>query len=155
ELLQEDFPTIHMSVNISGVEFHRSNLIRIVSDVIQETGIDPKFLELEVTESIFMDDMETTIATLNKLHQLGIELAIDDFGTGYSSLSYLRQFPIDRLKIDQSFIRNALSNPDDMSITKTIISLGHSLSLNVIAEGVETNEHEAFLKQEGCDEVQG
>ena len=155
EWLKEGFPPIRMAVNISGVQFHRSNLVRIVSDVLQETGIDPKFLELEVTESIFMDEIETTIATLNKLHQLGIELAIDDFGTGYSSLSYLRQFPIDRLKIDQSFIRNALSNPDDMSITKTIISLGHSLSLNVIAEGVETNEHEAFLKQEGCDEVQG
>ena len=146
---------IRIAVNISGVQFHRSNLMRIVSDIIQDTKIDPKFLELEVTESIFMDDVESTIAILNKLHQLGIELAIDDFGTGYSSLSYLRQFPIDRLKIDQSFTRNALSNPDDMAITKTIISLGHSLGLNVIAEGVETQEHENFLKQEGCDEVQG
>ena len=102
-----------------------------------------------------MDDVEKTIVILNELHQLGLELAIDDFGTGYSSLSYLRQFPIDRLKIDQSFIRNALSNSDDIAITKTIISLGHSMGLKVIAEGVETVEHENFLKQEGCDEVQG
>jgi len=153
---KEGFDTAsRVAVNISGVQFHRSNLVRIVSDIIQETGIEPRFLELEVTESIFMDDIETTVATLKKLHELGVDLAIDDFGTGYSSLSYLRQFPIDRLKIDQSFIRNALSNPDDMAITKTIISLGHSLSLSVIAEGVETQEHENFLKQEGCDEVQG
>jgi EAL domain-containing protein (putative c-di-GMP-specific phosphodiesterase class I) len=96
-----------------------------------------------------------TIDTLNLLHRQGVELAVDDFGTGYSSLSYLRQFPIDRLKIDQSFIRNALINQDDRMITKTIINLGHSLNLKVIAEGVETVEHEDFLKEEGCDEVQG
>jgi EAL domain-containing protein (putative c-di-GMP-specific phosphodiesterase class I) len=92
---------------------------------------------------------------LKTLHSTGVELAIDDFGTGYSSLSYLRQFPIDRLKIDQSFIRNALNNPDDASIAKTIVGLGHSLNLKVIAEGVETKEHEDFLLQYNCDEVQG
>ena len=102
-----------------------------------------------------MDDVEFTIETLMKLNQIGVELAIDDFGTGYSSLSYLRQFPIDRLKIDQSFIRNALQDEDDAAITKTIISLGHSLNLKVIAEGVEDYEHEEFLLREGCDEVQG
>ncbi len=144
-----------IAVNISGVQFHRSDLNTIVENVLNETGLDPKNLELEVTESIFMDDMEKTINTLNQLHAQGIELAIDDFGTGYSSLSYLRQFPIDRLKVDQSFVRNALSNSDDMAITKTIINLGHSLGLSVIAEGVETFEHENFLKHEGCDEVQG
>jgi EAL domain-containing protein (putative c-di-GMP-specific phosphodiesterase class I) len=89
------------------------------------------------------------------LHALGVELAIDDFGTGYSSLSYLRQFPIDRLKIDQSFIRNALNNHDDAAIARTIVRLGHSLNLKVIAEGVETKEHENFLREEKCDEVQG
>ncbi len=102
-----------------------------------------------------MDDIDTTIDLLNQLHSLGVEIAVDDFGTGYSSLSYLRQFPIDRLKIDQSFTRNALVNDDDMAITRTIISLGHSLGLKVIAEGVETQDHEEFLQSEGCDEVQG
>ena len=90
-----------------------------------------------------------------QLHELGVELAIDDFGTGYSSLAYLRQFNIDRLKIDQSFIRNALNNTDDAAITRTIINLGHSLNLKVIAEGVETKDHETFLTEHGCDEVQG
>jgi EAL domain-containing protein (putative c-di-GMP-specific phosphodiesterase class I) len=102
-----------------------------------------------------MEDINQTIQTLKELHKLGIELAIDDFGTGYSSLSYLRQFPVDRLKIDQSFIRNALNNPDDASIARTIVRLGHSLNLKVIAEGVETKEHETFLLEEECDEVQG
>jgi EAL domain-containing protein (putative c-di-GMP-specific phosphodiesterase class I) len=102
-----------------------------------------------------MDDITHTIETLQKLHALGVELAIDDFGTGYSSLCYLRQFPIDRLKIDQSFIRNALNNADDAAIARTIVALGHSLNLKVIAEGVETKEHEEFLMAEKCDEVQG
>ena len=115
----------------------------------------PELLELEVTESVFMDDISIAVETLKNLHELGVELAIDDFGTGYSSLAYLRQFNIDRLKIDQSFIRNALNNADDAAITRTIISLGHSLNLQVIAEGVETKDHEAFLVEQGCDEVQG
>jgi len=123
--------------------------------VIQETGINPHLLELEVTESAFMEDIQQTVRILKELHALGVELAIDDFGTGYSSLSYLRQFPIDRLKIDQSFIRNALNNPDDAAIARTIIGLGRSLNLKIIAEGVETKEHESFLVEEGCDEVQG
>ena len=102
-----------------------------------------------------MEDIQQTVKILKELHALGVELAIDDFGTGYSSLSYLRQFPIDRLKIDQSFIRNALNNPDDAAIARTIIGLGRSLNLKIIAEGVETKEHETFLVAEGCDEVQG
>ena len=102
-----------------------------------------------------MEDIEHTIETLQRLHALGVELAIDDFGTGYSSLAYLRQFPIDRLKIDQSFIRNALNDANGASIAKTIIALGRALNLKVIAEGVETKDHEAFLLDEGCDEVQG
>jgi EAL domain-containing protein (putative c-di-GMP-specific phosphodiesterase class I) len=137
------------------VQFHKADIVALVADVLKDTKLDPKYLELEVTESVFMENMQTTIDILNQLHRQGVELAVDDFGTGYSSLSYLRQFPIDRLKIDQSFIRNALVNPDDRMITKTIINLGHSLGLKVIAEGVETNDHENFLKEEGCDEVQG
>lgn len=146
---------IRIAVNVSGAQFQQSDLVEFTRSVIRTTGIDPRLLELEVTESAFMDDIQHTIHTLKELHSLGVELAIDDFGTGYSSLSYLRQFPIDRLKIDQSFIRNALNNPDDMSIAKTIIGLGRSLNLKVIAEGVETKGHEDFLLTEGCDEVQG
>ncbi len=146
---------IRMAVNVSGAQFYQSDLVAYTAKVLQETGIDPHLLELEVTESVFMDDISHTIGTLQKLHELGVELAIDDFGTGYSSLSYLRQFPIDRLKIDQSFIRNALNNHDDAAIAKTIIGLGHSLNLKVIAEGVETKDHETFLSNQGCDEVQG
>lgn len=148
-------PPFRVAVNISGVQFHKADIVALTEDVLKTSKLDPKLLELEVTESVFMENMQMTIDILNQLHRLGVELAVDDFGTGYSSLSYLRQFPIDRLKIDQSFIRNALVNPDDRMITKTIINLGHSLNLKVIAEGVETNDHENFLKEEGCDEVQG
>lgn len=146
---------IRVAVNVSGAQFYQSDLVNYVSKCLNETGLNPANLELEVTESVFMDDIQHTIETLQKLHALGIELAIDDFGTGYSSLSYLRQFPIDRLKIDQSFIRNALNNSDDAAIARTIVRLGHSLNLKVIAEGVETKEHETFLMEENCDEVQG
>ena len=146
---------IRIAVNVSPAQFSQSDICAYTQRVLQETGVDPHNLELEVTESVFMDDIQHTIQTLKNLHALGVELAIDDFGTGYSSLSYLRQFPIDRLKIDQSFIRNALNNPDDASIARTIIGLGHSLNLKVIAEGVETSDHEAFLLEHKCDEVQG
>lgn len=146
---------IRIAVNVSGAQFFQSDLVGYTKQVLKETGVKPHLLELEVTESVFMDDISIALETLKKLHELGVELAIDDFGTGYSSLSYLRQFNIDRLKIDQSFIRNALINSDDAAITRTIINLGHSLNLSVIAEGVETIEHEKFLLDHGCDEVQG
>ncbi len=146
---------IRIAVNVSGEQFQQSDIVAHTKKVIETTGINPHLLELEVTESAFMEDIQQTVKTLKELHSLGVELAIDDFGTGYSSLSYLRQFPIDRLKIDQSFIRNALNNADDAAIAKTIIGLGRSLNLKIIAEGVETKEHETFLIAEGCDEVQG
>ncbi len=146
---------IRIAVNVSGAQFYQNDLVAFTKDCLKRTGVEPHLLELEVTESVFMDDISIAVNTLKNLHELGVELAIDDFGTGYSSLSYLRQFNIDRLKIDQSFIRNALTNSDDAAIAKTIISLGHSLNLKVIAEGVETKEHEQFLINEGCDEVQG
>lgn len=146
---------IRIAVNVSGAQFHQSDLCAFVSKVLQESGLPANRLELEVTESVFMDDIGHTVQVLQNLHSLGVELAIDDFGTGYSSLSYLRQFPIDRLKIDRSFIQNALNNHDDASIARTIVRLGHSLNLKVIAEGVETKDHETFLIEEGCDEVQG
>ncbi|MCB1681747.1 MAG: EAL domain-containing protein [Alphaproteobacteria bacterium] len=146
---------IRFAVNVSGNQFSQSDLVGFVSRVLQESGFAPDKLELEVTESVFMHDIRHTVQVLQNLHALGVELAIDDFGTGYSSLSYLSQFPIDRLKIDQSFIRNALNDAENASITRTIINLGHSLNLKVIAEGVETKSHEDFLVKQGCDEVQG
>lgn len=146
---------IRIAVNVSGAQFYQSDLPALARRVLKDTGIDPHLVELEVTESVFMEDVTHAINTLQQIHALGLELAIDDFGTGYSSLSYLRQFPIDRLKIDQSFIRNALNNADDAAIARTIVRLAHSLNLKVIAEGVETRAHERFLMEEGCDEVQG
>lgn len=155
EWQKSGMPPFRIAVNISGVQFHRGDIVAMVDNVLKETGLDPKWLELEVTESVFMENMDVAIDILHQLHGLGVELAVDDFGTGYSSLSYLRQFPIDRLKIDQSFTKNALVDPGDATITRTIITLGHSLGLKVIAEGVETTDHEDFLREEGCDEVQG
>jgi len=152
---EEHHLDIRIAINVSGVQFIQSDICSFIQKTILDIGIDPRNIELEVTESVFMDDIQHTIQTLQNLHAIGVELAIDDFGTGYSSLSYLRQFPIDRLKIDQSFIRNALNDPDDASIARTIIALGRALGLKVIAEGVETLEHEKFLIKEGCDEVQG
>lgn len=144
-----------IAINLSAVQMQEQNLIPDIKQILRETEIDPAKVELEVTESVFMDDVNRTISTMNSMKDLGVELAIDDFGTGYSNLSYLRQFPIDRLKVDQSFIRNALENKDDAAIAKTIIKLGQALGVKVIAEGVETSEHEAFLKAQDCDEVQG
>lgn len=152
---QEKGQDLRIAVNVSGAQFYQADIVAITQKILEETGLKPHNLELEVTESVFMEDISHAINTLQQLHGLGVELAIDDFGTGYSSLSYLRQFPIDRLKIDQSFIRNALNNADDAAIARTIVKLGHSLNLKVIAEGVETREHEEFLLKEECDEVQG
>lgn len=148
-------PPMRIAVNVSGIQFHKTDIVSLVADILKETKMDSRYLELEVTESVFMENVESAIEILSQLHRIGVEIAVDDFGTGYSSLSYLRQFPIDRLKIDQSFTRNALISPGDRMITKTIITLGHSLNLKVIAEGVESSDHENFLKEEGCDEVQG
>lgn len=146
---------IRIGVNVSPAQFMQNDLQKTVSRVLRDTGLDPKYLELEVTESLFMEDVEHTIHVLGALHEMGVELAIDDFGTGYSSLSYLRQFPIDRLKIDRSFIKNALTDQDDAAIARTIVGLGHSLGLKVIAEGVENIEQQQFLMDQGCDDVQG
>ncbi|MEO6147458.1 MAG: bifunctional diguanylate cyclase/phosphodiesterase [Sulfuriferula sp.] len=149
------FNELIMAVNISARQFQHPGFTELVAKIIQETGIDPRCLELEITESVTMHDAEKTIATLNNLRALNLQLSIDDFGTGYSSLSYLKRFPINKLKIDQSFVRNMTTDANDASITKSVILLGHSLNLHVIAEGVETAEQLAMLKQYGCDEVQG
>ncbi len=149
------FDELIVAVNISARQFQHPEFTELVSAVIKETGLNPRYLELEITESVAMHDADKTIATLNNLRALNLQLSIDDFGTGYSSLSYLKRFPINRLKVDQSFVRHMTTDPNDASITKSIILLGQSLNLNVIAEGVETAEQLALLKQLGCDEAQG
>lgn len=148
-------PPIRVAVNISGRQFKQDDLIDLIDQVLQETGLNPGRLELELTESILMDNTQGAISTLVDFKVRGIHLAIDDFGTGYSSLSYLKFIPLDRLKIDRSFVRDIVEDPDDASIVVAIIGLSHSLGLKVIAEGVETAEQMAFLKEKGCDEVQG
>jgi EAL domain-containing protein (putative c-di-GMP-specific phosphodiesterase class I) len=126
-----------------------------VDRIVKEAGLDPSYLDLEITESVAMHDVERTIATLSALREIGVKLSIDDFGTGYSSLSYLKRFPIHRLKIDQSFVRNVASDPNDAAITRAIIALARSLKLGLIAEGVETEAQRALLARCGCKEIQG
>lgn len=148
-------PLLQVSVNVSGPQIQRGEIVETVRRVLEETGIEPHCLELEITESFIMREADQAIITLTKLKALGVMLAIDDFGTGYSSLSYLKRLPIDRLKIDRSFVRDIPQDPDDMAITKAILSLGANLQLEVIAEGVETKEQQEFLYNEGCEKAQG
>jgi EAL domain-containing protein (putative c-di-GMP-specific phosphodiesterase class I) len=149
------FPPMRVTVNLSGNQFRQKNLAETIDKVLYNTGLDPQYLELELTESIIMQGEETTITMLNKLKAMGIRLSIDDFGTGYSSLSYLKRFPLDTIKVDRSFVRDITTDPDDAAITVAIIALGHSLNLKVIAEGVETEKQLAFLSKQKCDEMQG
>ncbi len=144
-----------MAVNLSGIQFRQPDFTSQVTGVLAVTGIDTSWLELELTESIAMGDVEETFTKLNTLSDIMVKLAIDDFGTGFSSLSYLKRFPIDTLKIDQSFVRNCTTDPEDAAIIRTFIGLAHSLGLSVIAEGVETAEQLEFLKSHDCNEIQG
>jgi diguanylate cyclase (GGDEF)-like protein len=154
---RDGFPPLRMAVNISARQFSRRDLIDTVASVLTETGLDPNYLELEITESLLMEDIKANSRLLDELKTSveGLRVSIDDFGTGYSSLSYLKTFPIDLLKIDQSFIRDITTNSDDAAITTTIIVLAHNLRLKVIAEGVETEEQMTYLREKGCDEAQG
>ena len=126
-----------------------------VFGALADTGLDPRFLELELTESVLMKHAESAASILKTLRARGIKIAVDDFGTGYSSLSYLRKFPIDALKIDQSFIRQISTHPEETTIVKAVVSMGRSMKLRVVAEGVETHEELAFLQAHQCDEAQG
>ncbi|WP_300633569.1 EAL domain-containing response regulator [Pseudomonas sp.] len=146
---------IEVSVNVSGHQLIEGDLIADIEHILAQTGVDAHWLEVELTEGSLMENTEHTIAALQRLRAMGVKIAIDDFGTGYSSLAYLRRFPIDTLKIDIAFIREVTTNPQDAAITRTIIELAHSLKLRVVAEGVETQAQLAFLKEAGCDQIQG
>jgi EAL domain-containing protein (putative c-di-GMP-specific phosphodiesterase class I) len=144
-----------VAVNLSARQFQQQDLVDSVARILRETGLDPKWLEIEITESIAMQNADYTNVLLRGLKGMGVRVALDDFGTGYSSLSYLKKFPIDTLKIDQSFVRDLTKDPNDAAIANAVIVLAHSLKLKVIAEGVETKEQEAFLQQHECDIMQG
>jgi len=145
----------NIAVNISAMEFRAENFLESVLAILADTGLDPGSLELELTESVLMKHVGATESVLQTLRARGVHLTVDDFGTGYSSLSYLRKFPIDTLKIDQSFIRQITTVPDGATIVAAVISMARSLKLRVVAEGVETQEELAFLQAHQCDEAQG
>jgi diguanylate cyclase (GGDEF)-like protein/PAS domain S-box-containing protein len=153
--LNAGLPLATMAVNISAMEFRNDNFLEGIFSILRETGLDPRSLELELTESVLMKRAEFAVSILETLRESGVQLAVDDFGTGYSSLSYLRKFPIDALKIDQSFVRQITTTPDETTIVTAIINMGRSLHLRVIAEGVETEEELEFLRAHQCAEAQG
>jgi diguanylate cyclase (GGDEF)-like protein/PAS domain S-box-containing protein len=153
--LQRGLACVPISVNLSAIQFRNRSLVDGLRILLEETGLPPELFELELTESFIMRGSEAVIETLQNLKKLGINLSIDDFGTGYSSLSYLKRFPIDTLKIDQAFVRDITHDESDDAIVKAIISMAHSLKMTVIAEGVETQEQVAFLKEHRCDKIQG
>jgi diguanylate cyclase (GGDEF)-like protein/PAS domain S-box-containing protein len=155
EWVTAGLPLATMAVNISSMEFRDDNFLQSVFAILKETGLDPKSLELELTESVLMKRAESAASVLKTLRASGVQIAVDDFGTGYSSLSYLRKFPIDALKIDQSFVRQITTARDDTTIVTAVISMGRSLKLRVVAEGVETQEELEFLRAHQCDEAQG
>jgi diguanylate cyclase (GGDEF)-like protein len=152
---REGLPRLTMAVNVSGRQFHKGTLIKTVTEVLRGTDLDPRLLEIEITESTTMKDENHAVETLACLKQLGVRVALDDFGTGYSSLSYLRRFPLDSLKIDRSFTMDLTTNAEIASIVTAVIEMAHSLGLRAVAEGVETKEQEAFLRAHDCDEIQG
>lgn len=149
------FTPIRISVNLSARQFEQPYLVEIVNQILEETGLKASDLELEVTESFLMGDIERSVKTLKQLRELGICLALDDFGTGYSSLNYLKRFPVNMLKIDRSFVQDVTSNPDSAAVTDAIIALAKSLRLSITAEGIETQEQLDYLQMRGCDEGQG
>lgn len=151
----EEYPDITMAVNLSGRQFKDREVVKLVYDVIEETGINPKNLELEITETIALDDIEYTIATIHELKKIGVNFSLDDFGTGYSSMNYLKRLPVSNLKIDKSFLNTVMEDTCDQKIIQTIITLARNLDLFVIAEGVESCDQEEFLKEANCDKAQG
>jgi EAL domain-containing protein (putative c-di-GMP-specific phosphodiesterase class I) len=152
---EEGLPPVRMSVNLSMRQLNDESLVREIESVLEETGLDPELLELEVTESSIMHNAARAVQVLTAIKALGVKLAIDDFGTGYSSLAHLKRFPIDTLKVDRSFIREVPNDEEDKAIAEAIIAMGKTLSLTVVAEGVETPQQQQFLSERLCDEMQG
>jgi EAL domain-containing protein (putative c-di-GMP-specific phosphodiesterase class I) len=146
---------VRVAVNLSPLQFKVGNLLSVVMDALRSSGLSPKRLELEITETLLMDKSDQVLATLHALRALGVRISMDDFGTGYSSLSYLRSFPFDKIKIDQSFVRGLATNQDAQAIVRSIISLGKGLGVTITAEGVETEAEFSCLRGEGCHEGQG
>lgn len=145
---------VRVAINLSAMQFRHKNLLETITQALAESGLDPRWLEVELTESLIMKDVRATVDTLQHLHELGVQISVDDFGTGYSSLSYLTRFPISKIKLDKSFVRD-VDKKDGAAIARTVITLGHSLNMRVIAEGVENDEQLRFLREHACNEVQG
>ena len=146
---------MRVAVNLSSLQFRRGNIIQTVENALEKSGLPAELLELELTESILLNDLEMVMTTLDSLRKVGVKISIDDFGTGYSSLYYLKKLAVDRLKIDRSFVCDMIEDSDDAAIVKAVTQLGHTLQLIVIAEGVENQEQLTILKNLGCDEIQG
>jgi len=146
---------LNIGINLSARQFNQSNLVEQIKRLIEKYEINPASIELEITETIAMQDAENSTSKMHRLKELGVKLSMDDFGTGYSSLSYLHRFPLDVIKIDRSFVKDIKGNRDDGAIAKAVIAMAHSMNLKVIAEGVETREQYEFLKEHGCEIVQG
>jgi EAL domain-containing protein (putative c-di-GMP-specific phosphodiesterase class I) len=146
---------ISIAVNLSALQFRQHDLLDQILGILEETGVCPHQLELEITESTIMDDIDAAALTMRALHCSGIRIAIDDFGTGYSSLNHLKRFPINTVKVDRTFVRDIPTDPDDAAIVGAIVSMAHNMGLKVIAEGVETEEQLEFLRTLQCDEIQG
>jgi EAL domain-containing protein (putative c-di-GMP-specific phosphodiesterase class I) len=151
----QGLPPVRVAVNVSALQFPRLDLVDTVQRALTDADLNARYLEIELTESAVMTHPEESVEILERLSRMGVIVSVDDFGTGYSSISYLRRFPIDKLKIDRTFISNLMSSAEDASIVRAIISLAHGLRLKVIAEGVETAEQVAFLQKLGCDQYQG
>jgi EAL domain-containing protein (putative c-di-GMP-specific phosphodiesterase class I) len=142
-------------VNVSIAQFVQTNFADVIRKALEDAGLEPEGLELEVTESLLAKDVEGSVRTLNALKEIGVQLSIDDFGTGYSSMSHLKNFPVDRIKIDRSFVTGISLDPDDVAITMAVLSMAKSMRLSVVAEGVETQEQMNFFQEKLCEQVQG
>jgi predicted signal transduction protein with EAL and GGDEF domain len=151
----EGLPVVPVAVNVSAIQFRQKGFCELIKRVLEETGLAPQSLDLELTESLLLAHADMMLSVVRRLKAMGLKLAIDDFGTGYSSLSYLKRFPVSKLKIDRTFVRDVAVNPDDAAITAAIISMARSLNLKVIAEGVEDEAQMSFLRAHQCDEIQG